>query len=92
MRVRWTQPSIDDFTHICDHTEDRFGAARARNTALAIYESVDSLRTMPNKGRPGRRPKTRELDIQRLPFVAIYRVRASVIEIIRVLHAAQKWP
>ncbi len=92
MIVRWTQPAVDDFTHICDYTEDQFGAARARRTALAIYESVDSLRTMPHKGRGGRKPNTRELAIPRLPFVVIYRVRETVIEISRILHAARKWP
>jgi plasmid stabilization system protein ParE len=27
-----------------------------------------------------------------LPYIAIYRVRAEVIEIARILHGAQKWP
>jgi toxin ParE1/3/4 len=43
-------------------------------------------------GRPGRKPNTRELGIPKLPFVVIYRVRESVIEINRILHGAQKWP
>ena len=27
-----------------------------------------------------------------LPFLAVYRIRAEVIEINRILHGAQKWP
>ena len=75
MLVRWTKPAVDDFTHICDYTEEHFGPAQARRAALSIYESVESLRRSPHRGRLGRKPNTRELNIQKLPFVAIYRVR-----------------
>jgi len=57
-----------------------------------IYDSVDSLRAMPHKGRPGRMPNTRELSILKLPFMVIYRVREGVIEVNRILHGAQGWP
>jgi toxin ParE1/3/4 len=92
MLVRWTEPAVNDFAHICDYTEERFGPGQARRTALAIYESIESLRAFPHKGRPGRSPNTRELDIPKLPFVAVYRVRDGIIEIDRVLHGAQRWP
>ena len=39
MLVRWTKPAADDLSHICDYTEERFGAAQARRVALAIYGS-----------------------------------------------------
>jgi toxin ParE1/3/4 len=92
MLVRWTEPAVNDFTHICDYTEERFSSAQARRTALAIYDRIESLKSFPHKGRPGRRPNTRELDIPKLPFVAIYRVRNGTIEIHRILHRAQRWP
>lgn len=92
MLVRWTRPSVDDLTRICDYTEEHFGSAQARRAAIAIYDTVASLRTFPNRGRPGRKLNTREIDISKSPFVVIYRVREGVIEINRVLHGAQKWP
>jgi toxin ParE1/3/4 len=92
MLVRWTTSAADDLTHICDYTEEHFGPAQARRAALAIYDSVESLRALPQKGRPGRKPNTREVSIPKLPFVVIYRVREGVIEINRILHGAQKWP
>jgi toxin ParE1/3/4 len=92
MLVRWTELAVDDFTHICDYTEAHFGPAQGRRTALAIYDGVDSLKTQIHKGRPGRKPGTRELSIPKLPFVVIYRVRGSVVEINRILHGAQRWP
>jgi plasmid stabilization system protein ParE len=72
MLVRWTQPAVDDFTHICNYTDEHFGSGQARRTALMIYDSVESLRAFPQKGRLGRKPNTRELEIQKLPFVVVY--------------------
>ena len=92
MFVRWTKPAANDLTHISGYTQEHFGAAQARRTALAIYDAADSLTTLPDRGRPGRKPNTRELAISGLPFVIIYRVRGDAIEITRVLHGAQKWP
>jgi plasmid stabilization system protein ParE len=55
MLVRWTKPAADDLWHICGYTQERFGAAQARRVALAIYESADSLKEMPYRGRKGRK-------------------------------------
>ena len=43
-------------------------------------------------GRHGRIEGTRELVIPGLPYIIPYRVKNNVIEILRVLHAARKWP
>jgi toxin ParE1/3/4 len=62
---------------------------------LALIETrVDSLVDHPEQGRIGRRRGTRELVIARTPFIVVYRLRKrpAQIEIIRVLHGAQKWP
>ena len=67
-------------------------AAQARRVADAIYESAASLHEMPNRGRPGRKPNTREMIISGLPFVIIYRVGQEAIEVARILHTSQQWP
>ena len=92
MLVRWTQPAVDDLFHICDYTADHFGAAQARRLADAIYETAASLQEMPNRGRKGRKPGTREMLISGLLFVIIYRVGQEAVEIARILHASQQWP
>ena len=92
MLIRWTKPAADDFTRICDYTEEHFGPEQAHRTAEGIYDSAESLNTMPNRGRLGRKPNTRELVISGLPYLIVYRVREDVIEINRILHGAQKWP
>jgi toxin ParE1/3/4 len=92
MLVRWTKPAANDLTHICDYTEEHFGAAQARRTAIEIYDSADSLQALPNRGRKGRKPNTREIGVSGLPFVSIYRVAQDAVEIVRILHGAQQWP
>jgi len=92
MRIRWTEPAAHDLTHICDFTEGHNGPAAARRVALTIYHGVSSLTQFPHRGRPGRKVGTRELVFPGLPFLAVYRIRAEVIEINRILHGAQKWP
>jgi plasmid stabilization system protein ParE len=92
MRIRWTEPAARDLTHICDYIEGHDGPATARRVALTIYESVSSLTQFPRRGRPGRKLNTRELVFARLPFLAVYRIREEVIEIVRLLHGAQNWP
>ncbi len=43
-------------------------------------------------GRTRRRPGTREWVIARTPFIVVYRVTRDHIDILRILHHAQKWP
>ena len=39
-----------------------------------------------------RRLETRELVIAGLPYIAVYRSQPEVVEVLRILHGAQKWP
>ena len=88
MRIRWTDPAARDLTHICDYIRDHDAPTAARRVALAIYQTVATLSEFPNRGRSGRRPNTRELVFPDLPFLAIYRIRGEVVEVLRILHGA----
>jgi len=43
-------------------------------------------------GRAGRLAETRELALAPLPFIVVYRVKDDRVEIVRILHGAQRWP
>ena len=43
-------------------------------------------------GRPGRVEGTRELVVAGTPYIVPYRVKAEIVQIITVLHSAQRWP
>ena len=90
MHVRWTTDASDDLERICDYIAET-SPDSARRVAQAVVEGVASLRTFPNRGRPGRIEGTRELVFAPLPFVAVYEVHDDV-QVLRILHGAQQWP
>jgi toxin ParE1/3/4 len=57
-----------------------------------IARQVGMLAKHPSIGRPGRVPGTRELVIQRTPYIAAYRVVGKSVTVLRVLHGIRKWP
>jgi toxin ParE1/3/4 len=57
-----------------------------------IRAAVVRLAVSPALGRPGRVAGTRELVIPRTPYIVPYRVKGDVVQIITILHGAQRWP
>ena len=51
-----------------------------------------TLAVYPSLGRVGRVRGTRELVVSGTPFVVVYRVRLDIVQVLRVLHHARKWP
>src|ERR1700693_2944541 len=92
MLIRWTDEAVHDLTHICDYIEEHGSAAAARRVALFIHNAIDLLANSPEYGRTGRKPNTRELVFSGSPYLAVYRVHKNAVEIVRILHGAQKWP
>jgi toxin ParE1/3/4 len=56
-----------------------------------IHQRVSRLRYGPFAYRAGRAPDTREMVVHP-NYIVIYRVTTTSIIILRVLHAAQRWP
>ena len=92
MRIRWTDLAANDLTSICDYLEQYATAAIAERVAKAIFSNIDQLARFPELGRTGRRAETRELVLAHLPYIAVYRLNQGRIEILRILHGAQRWP
>jgi toxin ParE1/3/4 len=90
MIIRWTDSAVRDFTSICDYIQERAGAATARRVALSIHHRIDLLAEFPEYGRTGKKPETRELVFAGLPYLAVYRIHESAVEIVRILHGAQQ--
>ena len=80
MRIAWTEPALYDLA-----------SARAY-TSRDNPPAVATLLRFPESGRLGRRSGTRELVVNRTPYVVPYRLRGATIEILRVLHGRQRWP
>ncbi len=57
-----------------------------------VKEAVEYLCDHPNMGRPGRLSDTKELAVSGAPFIAVYWIREGAVQILRLLHHAQRWP
>ena len=92
MEVRWSIPAVEDLEHICEWIE-RDNPAAARRIAHTIYDECALLKDFPNLGRTSRRMAgRRELTFAPLPYVVVYQVKPSAVEISRIFHGAQDWP
>ena len=88
--VVWTRRADRNLSEIAEYIAEDNPAA-AEQTVRHIVEQVSGLAFYPRLGRPGRVEGTRELVIRGTSYIAIYRVRERV-EVLRIRHAAQKWP
>lgn len=92
MELRWSLPAAEDLERICERIE-RDNPEAARRVARTVYEGCARLKTFPYLGRPSSRlAGRRELVFSPLPYIAVYQVTASAVEISRIYHAAQDWP
>jgi toxin ParE1/3/4 len=90
MTVRWTKTALADLIAIVAYIE-KDNAERAKSFALEIREKTNNLVEFPSMGRTGRIIGTRELVIHP-NYIIPYRIRRGVVEILRVQHAARRWP
>ncbi len=91
MILVWLRRAIADRDAQLDYiAQDNPRAAIEQGDHIA--HQVEQLIKHPEMGRSGRKPGTRELVISRTPFIIIYRIKGTRIELLRVLHGAQLWP
>jgi toxin ParE1/3/4 len=84
VRVRWLRTALANL-----NAEAEYIAGRV---VQKILRAVDLLKRNPAMGRAGRVAGTRELVVAETPYIVPYRVRGDAVEILRVFHAARKWP
>jgi toxin ParE1/3/4 len=91
MRIRWTPAAADDLEHIKDYLQEH-SPRHAQPTVLKVYETIQSLKRTPRRGRVGREAGTPELVFTGLPYIAVYRLKDEFIEILHIYHGAQLRP
>ena len=90
MELRWTPEAIADREAIYEHVEaDNPAAALTLDELFAACAA--RLIDHPVLGRVGRVDGTRELVVHR-NYILIYDVVDDVMRVLRVLHAARRWP
>lgn len=91
MRVRWLRTALANLDAEAEYIAEDNPAAAGR-TVRRILRAVNLLGKNPAMGRAGRVAGTRELVVAGTPYILPYRVRGEAVEILRVFHAARKWP
>ena len=87
MKVKWARRAIFDIQNHISYIRLHSPASAAR-IALEIDQAGESLSMMPDRGRPGDIPGTRELVVV-WPYIIVYQIEAEHLEILRVWHGAQ---
>lgn len=91
MRVKWLKTANRNLDEAMEYTA-RDDPDVARSMYAYIRGRVAELAKHPEIGRLGRILGTRELIIERYPYIIPYRVRENEVQIIRVFHTSQRPP
>jgi toxin ParE1/3/4 len=91
VRVRWLKAALANLDAEAEYIAEDNPAAAGR-VVQRIFRAVNLLKENPAMGRAGRVAGTRELVVADTPYIIPYRVRGDVVEILRMFHAARKWP
>jgi toxin ParE1/3/4 len=87
--IEWTRPALSDLIGIRRYIAADAPSA-AEEVARGVTQAVERLMLFPASGRPGRKPRTRELVVSTMPYLVVYDVRADTVRILRVLHTARQ--
>jgi toxin ParE1/3/4 len=93
VQLKWTDLADTDLEKIEAHIAQENSPVVAIDVVMNIIDSTHLiLPDHPRAGRQGRLKNTRELVIDGVPFIVIYRENISTnhIEVLRVLHDAQQ--
>lgn len=92
MKIIWAESARQDLRTIEAYILEDNPIA-AYDTIINIINKVETLLSAnPAIGRAGRVMGTRELVINRTPYIVLYGVSDNNINVLRVIHEARKWP
>ena len=89
--MRWTESAAKDLRGITRYIR-KDNPAAARAVAKATLDAADSLSLFPFKGRDGKIAGTRELVVSGLPYIIVYKMTSTAIQILHIYHGARNWP
>ena len=91
MKIIWAKSARQDLREIEVYIAEDNQIA-VYNTILKIISKAETLLTIgTSSGRAGRIVGTRELVITKTPYIIIYSVSETNINVLRVIHEARKW-
>ncbi len=91
MKLRWTRIALQDMHHLHEYIAEDNPLAASR-MVVRIRDATQRLKKHPQMGRPRRVQGTRELVIAGSPYIVVYILGDSEIQIASVIHSAVRWP
>ncbi|MDW5418432.1 type II toxin-antitoxin system RelE/ParE family toxin [Iodobacter sp. CM08] len=91
LRLRWLRKAIANLDAEAEYITQENPQAAAEMFAY-VKAKVEDLVHFPASGRLGRVLGTRELVIDRYPFLVPYRVVGNELHVLRVFHTSRKPP
>ena len=82
--------ALTDRAAIMEHIA-RDNPTAAIDLDVAFETVAENARMRPMLYKPGRVKSTREI-VVRPNYIMVFRVVGDMVEVLRVLHAAQRWP
>ena len=90
MKVIWTPRAAADLENAVGYiSKDKPDAAA--NFAARTYKRIEELALTPHIGRPGAVRGTLELVFHPWQYIAVYKVKADVIRILKIRHSSQQY-
>lgn len=86
MRIRWSLPAAEQLEQQIRFVQ-RDNYRRSLRLARYLKARIKELTSFPLMGRPGIEEGTRELVVS--PYIIVYRIKDTVVEILNVYHGAE---
>ncbi len=88
MKLRWTNLALQGFEQAHDYMMQE-DPESAKLIAQRILDATRRLQQFPRMGRVGEDEDTRELVVQKTPYLLVYSINEDMIELLRVWHTSQ---
>lgn len=89
INIFWTKKALANLEAELDYY-GRINPHLAKELSTIIKDALLSISNMPAIGRPGKKIGTRELVLNKYPYILAYRVRNHVLEILTIVHQKRK--
>ena len=91
MQIKWLKKALINLEQSAEYLHEH-NPQSSREFVQEVYDLTNLLKTNPAMGRPGRVFGTRELVLNKFPYLIPYRVKNNCIEILRVFHTRISQP
>jgi toxin ParE1/3/4 len=93
VEIFWTDEALDDLAEILAYYATVASPRTAESVERRIVEQIEALPPFPERIRESDRvPGTRELVVDRLPYIVFVKVMPDALVVLNVVHTARRYP